>query len=370
MLFKLLHAGQASPEFDQQVLCLGKPDRLSPIFAEAGIKVEHLGMDLKRPNPWVIWRFVQCIRQARPDIVVSWLFVADFLTLLTRPWTGIPRLICNLRTSSLSLKSLGGLDYILVRLNRFLSSRMDGMLHNAHAGKQQLQQLGYTPSWWHYIANGFDLEKLQPNPHAPRRLREQLKLPEGAFLFGCFARYHPCKDHKSLLHAFQWLHQRQPHAYLLLVGRGLDCAEMDQLVDRLQVQDHVLRLAELTDVGQWLPGLDAAVLASSEGEGFSNFIGEAMACGVPCVSTDSGDHRLVIGDTGSIVPAGDAHALGEAMQRMLLLSPPERQALGVRAREQIVGHFDIDQVVTAYHLCYQALMAGSPPETNQPPKES
>ncbi len=66
-----------------------------------------------------------------------------------------------------------------------------------------------------------------------------------------------------------------------------------------------------------------------------------MACGVPCVSTDCGDSRSIIGETGRVVPVRDAGALADAVVDLIELDPHERQALGAAARSRVKSSYDI-----------------------------
>jgi glycosyltransferase involved in cell wall biosynthesis len=91
-----------------------------------------------------------------------------------------------------------------------------------------------------------------------------------------------------------------------------------------------------------LNGLDIACSSSSEGEGFSNSVAEAMACGRPCVVTDVGDAALVVGDTGFVVPPKDGEALGGALIRALEALGDDS---GARARARVVGEFSADRMV-------------------------
>jgi glycosyltransferase involved in cell wall biosynthesis len=67
--------------------------------------------------------------------------------------------------------------------------------------------------------------------------------------------------------------------------------------------------------------LDICISSSAYGEGVSNAIGEAMACGVPCVVTNVGDSAWVVGDTGEVVPPKDPVALNNAITRLLDHNP-------------------------------------------------
>jgi glycosyltransferase involved in cell wall biosynthesis len=94
--------------------------------------------------------------------------------------------------------------------------------------------------------------------------------------------------------------------------------------------------------------LDIATSSSSFGEGFSNVIGEAMACGVPCVVTDVGDSALIVGDTGEVVPPKNPQELADGWNRLLdrLRLEPN---LGAQARARIIEHFRIDALVKKTH---------------------
>lgn len=91
--------------------------------------------------------------------------------------------------------------------------------------------------------------------------------------------------------------------------------------------------------------LDIASSSSFFGEGFSNTIAEAMACGVPCVVTDVGDSAPIVGDTGSVIPPGDHSALAAAIRRLINLSAEERKARGEACRTRIVSEFGIDKLI-------------------------
>jgi glycosyltransferase involved in cell wall biosynthesis len=92
---------------------------------------------------------------------------------------------------------------------------------------------------------------------------------------------------------------------------------------------------------------------SSYGEGFSNVLGEAMACGVPCVATDVGDSGLVIGDAGWLVPPKDPVALKTAMQRAL-----DRKPCAAEIRRRIVDQFSVNSLVTNTEHVLSTLLSG------------
>jgi glycosyltransferase involved in cell wall biosynthesis len=85
--------------------------------------------------------------------------------------------------------------------------------------------------------------------------------------------------------------------------------------------------------------MDIVTSSSSFGEGFSNVIGEAMACGVPCVVTDVGDSARIVGKTGIIVPPKDPQALADGWRNMLKRLNDKSYSFKEKARARIVSHY-------------------------------
>lgn len=102
--------------------------------------------------------------------------------------------------------------------------------------------------------------------------------------------------------------------------------------------------------------LDIAV-SSSCGEGFSNVIAEAMACGRPCVVTDVGDSARIVGACGEVVGAGDPPALAAAIERlgMALADPGEAARLQASARARIVETYSLEALLRNSEQAFRTL---------------
>ncbi len=90
--------------------------------------------------------------------------------------------------------------------------------------------------------------------------------------------------------------------------------------------------------------LDILALCSKE-EGCPNVVGEAMACGVPCVVTDVGDAAIMVGDTGQVVPPSDSEAMAGAWARLMELSDEDRHRYGLAARNRIIELYSLERMV-------------------------
>ncbi len=151
------------------------------------------------------------------------------------------------------------------------------------------------------------------------------------------------KDHATLLRAFAFVRARVP-ARLLILGEGEERPALEALIDDLGIRPDVELTGFVLNPFAYMARARLFVL-SSRWEGFGNVLVEAMACGVPVVSTDcpSGPAEILQdGAIGPLVPVGDPPALAEAMLRVLEYAPPSG---GLRARAMA---FSGDRAVERY----------------------
>jgi glycosyltransferase involved in cell wall biosynthesis len=134
-----------------------------------------------------------------------------------------------------------------------------------------------------------------------------------------------------------------------MIGNRVDSsnAELQNWIAEESLQDRVHLLGQRSDVPALLPALDLLV-SSSIGEGFSQVLGEAMACGVPCAVTNVGDSARIVGDTGRVVEPGQPEALAAACLEILALPVEERQAVGRAARARVEAEYNVISISQKY----------------------
>jgi glycosyltransferase involved in cell wall biosynthesis len=171
------------------------------------------------------------------------------------------------------------------------------------------------------------------------------------------ARYDPQKDHANFVRAAALLLQKRQDVHFLLWGNNVDDnnLELVELVRSLSLQNHVLMLGLRMDGRRLFSALDVATLSSAYGEAFPQVIGEAMACGVPCVVTDVGDSALIAGNTGRIVPPRAPQLLANGWEELLSLPKIERAGLGKAAHERIKNLFGLEKTTQKYSQLYQSI---------------
>ena len=196
------------------------------------------------------------------------------------------------------------------------------------------------------------------NPGVSRgQWRGQEGFAEDDVLLVCVARFARQKNHALLLKAFAQMFARHPNARLLLVGDGVLREELETQVIRLDLAGRVRFLGLRTDIPEVLAASDVFVL-SSEFEGNPLSVLEAMAAGLPTVSTAVGGVPSLLenGTSGILIHSGDEEGLSKAMES-LLLNRNLRQSMGVAAARRARERFDVANMVRAYEEVYESLQS-------------
>jgi glycosyltransferase involved in cell wall biosynthesis len=337
------------------VISLVPGGRMAQELRTAGIPVLSLGMRPGRPGPLALLRLIFLLKSLRPQVVQTYLYHADLVGFLAARLAGVPAVFWNLRQSFMDFSRYRPTTGLTVHLCARLSCRVDRILVNSRAGLTAHARLGYDSSRMMVAPNGFELSRFRPHPSSSREVRQELGLGPRARLVGMLARFDPQKDHETFLHAAGLLQSRYPDVYFLMAGKGVTPKNpaFARLVAAAPVDPERLRfLGERADPHRLLASLTVYVSSSAFGEGFANAIGEAMACGVPCVVTDVGDSAAIVGDTGLVVPPRRSGELARALDLALAWPAAERAARGAAARGRIRENFDINRIAAQLESFY------------------
>lgn len=360
MLVRLLTDESRARDIDHVVVALIPDGELSEELRAAGVCVHHLGMRRGRASLPAFVKLVRLLRRARPTLLMSWLYHSDLLAVMAWPLVGRPSLVWNLRGSA-ALKDVPSRSTRLVmHVLARLSYLPVGIAANSLRAIDVHRALGYRARRWIYLPNGFPVDHWHPGLDDRAAVRAELGIAEHHRAIVSVARADPEKDHGTLLRAARLVLSETAAARLILVGRGTRELELPD-----DVREQIIPLGERTDVERLLRGCDLAVL-SSRTEGLPNAIGEAMATGLPVVSTAVGDAARLIGDAGRTVPPGDPDALAGTIMELLQLEGASFRALGNRARQRITDHFSFDVARSAYEKVWRGQLPAIEPQVDAP----
>ncbi len=356
MLYRLISALDRDL-FEPYVISLTSDGLFGEKIRSLGIPVRPLGMDTRLPNPLALLKLTLRLKQIRPALVQTWMYHADLLGGLAGFLTHTP-VVWGIHNTSLDPLAVKSNTIRIVHLNAFLSGWLPRRIVScSETARRAHVNIGFTPNKFVVIPNGFDLNLFCPDPTARKSLLQELGLSADTFLVGLVARFDPLKDHQSFIQAAAIFWRAHSQAHFVLCGDGISWSNeaLSGWIDAAGIRQNCHLLGRRDDIPHVMAGLDINTL-SSIGEAFPNVLGEAMACGVPCVATDVGDAAEIVGDTGIVVPPRDAHALAEGWERLINLSIQERHELGQRARARIQTLYQIGEVVRRYQQLYRQLI--------------
>ena len=334
--------------FEVTLLCLYGDGELIRELTNADVSV----ISLEKSGRWDLAKFsrrlLTVLRELQPDILHSYLTAQNLLTVFLRP--ALPastRVVWGVRTSSIEMRQYDWLAKSTGWLESRLSRFADLIIFNSDAGKNCYIAEGLTGSRMAVIPNGVDTQRFAVDRASGSRFRVLWGVPERSLLIGIVARLDPMKDHHTFLRAAAFLANSRADARFACIGAGPEryTSDLKTLAGELGLGEKVIWPGFiLRDMPAAYNALDICCSSSSFGEGTSNAIAEAMACGVPCVVTDVGDSKLIIGETGVLVPPKNPEALsaGFAVMAERLNENPQ---LPHAVRERIESRLGIAALV-------------------------
>lgn len=341
-------AGQIAPT----VFCLDAVGPIGEKLRAEGTPVVCLG---RRPGrDWrVAWRLARALEAHRIEVVHAHQYTPFFYAALAK--------LLGRNKVRLILTEHGRHFPDIVRplrrtVNRLLLDRLADAVNAccafSAAGLSRVD--GFAAGRIEIIENGIDLARYRAVADRAG-LREKLGLAANRRYLAVVARFHPVKDHATLLRAFAAVAHARPDIDLLLVGDGPLRADLERFVSELGIAARVRFLGVRSDVSAILQAVDLFALTSVS-EAASLTLLEAMASGLAVVVTDVGGNPEIVRDgrEGLLAPRGDFSAVAAALLR-LLDDPALAAAMGVAGRLRVEEHYRLEGTVAAYARLYDRL---------------
>ena len=283
-------------------------------------------------NAVALLRLRQLIRRQAPSVVYSAAPTTNLYSWLAAAPAHRSQLAWGVRTSR---RPPALASQIPFRLCALASASVPLLIANSEPGAHLYKRSGFRPHRTVVIPNLIDTDEFRPQPASRAPMRRELGLNSDQPTIAIVARLDPVKDHETFLRAAALVRKRRPDASFLIVGSASTRRRnaLEALSNALELQSSTQWLGVRHDIPRLLSAVDLVVLSSTV-EGFPNVLAEAMACGVPCVSTDVGAARDILGDPAVLVPVGDAFALARCIVERL-----ERPAGSTELRSSIVARY-------------------------------
>jgi len=292
-------------------------------------------------------RLIRELRLRQPHVVCGFLYRGSVIAALAAYQAGIKNII--------SVRRDCGFIRDQVPMPRFLeklSYRASAFyVANSQAVALALREEGVPPQKIRIIHNGIEVAE---GPFESQRM-------DGAFRVGLLANLTPQKDHVTFVKAIGLAIPHCPTLRAVIAGRDYDdrSQTIQAEIDRLNLGGRVELLSHVDDAMQFISALDVGVLCSIT-EGFPNVILEYMSQAKPVIASRVGGIPEVVqdGETGLLVPAGDAPALAQAIVQ-LAHDRTQCERMGRAGSEVVRRNYDIRKIALEWEALYEEIGHGS-----------
>ncbi|MCG6154303.1 glycosyltransferase [Rubinisphaera margarita] len=333
-------------EWNPRVVCLSGEGELVEQLRQNGIEVVCLHASRRRPLAALL-KLRREMRRFRPRLVQSYLFHANLLARIAARMAGVPVMVCGIRVAERRSNSY-------LKLDRWTDRWVTRHVCVSEAVRRfTVEQGGLPAEKLLVIPNGVDLDRFRT---AEPVLRTELHCSDSDFLILFAGRLDPQKGVLSLPDLAERLKPKYPQLRWLIAGEGPLRGELKQQIQSRGLTETVQLLGSRDDIPELMKTADLFVFPS-RWEGMPNVILEAMAAGLPIVSTAvEGIEDLLKDDmSGAIVPIGENAALAVRIEQ--LIEQPETRERYASQASRAVGRCPTwDAVAEQYQELYRELL--------------
>jgi len=333
--------------FDNRVCCIIGRGIIGEELLKKGVTVDYL--DFKNIfDLGVIFRFKGVIDSFQPDLLVTYLIHADLFGRIFGKLFGIKNVVCSERGSLLNWEWMRVVD-------KWTSFLVDKYIVQTEVAKNKLsRQLGLPIDKFIVIPNVVDLKEDEFKLNIKGK-KIKLGLNVTNINMICVGNLRIGKGHKFLLEAFENVFKTNKNVNLLIVGDGDQKDSLINQIKKYHSKDNIYFLGQRNDVKELLKISDIFVLAT-EAEGMSNAILEAMASGLPVITTDILENKELIknGKTGLLVSVKSIDGFISSLNK-LIRDEQMRNMLGKNAYKQILNKYSVDKVIMKLKLFFNCV---------------
>lgn len=331
-------------KLNNQVCCLGKEGPISEKIESKGVSIKYLYIKSVFDffNPWVIFRFRKIVKDFEPDVIETYLIHSDLFGRIWGRVFGVKKIICNHRGSLLQWKWLAIFD----KLTSFLVTKY--IFQTKAAQEETIKKFRIKKEKTSVIPNVINLEDFELTIDRNEKLKE-LGIKEDGINVVSVSNLRIGKGHRYLIKALERTYEREygrryEKINLIIVGNGEERENLEQQARSSEAKDNIYFLGKRSDVLEILKISDIFVLPTFY-EGMSNAIMEAMASGLPVITTDIDVNKDLIRNnySGFLVPVANSEKIEKKLIE-LIENPEKRKEIGEKAKRDIEEKCSIEKI--------------------------
>ncbi len=357
-LFRLckFHEKKYNTKIDIKVLTLIDDGFYEPELRKLGIKVYSLKINPKNKLSGLtkkIFKLRKLILNLNPDIIQSWMYHSNFLTLFL-PKKFHSKLFWNIRHSELNFKISKKMTIFLSLIcgtfSRFVPRKI--IYCSERSIKFHQEKHFYSKRKAVLIYNGYNHKNYFPSKNLRTNFRKKYKINKKQIILGYAGRYAKQKNIPSLLSAFSKVNKKNSSIFLFMAGKDINPKnkELVNYIDDLGIKNNVIFLNEQKNLLKFYNGIDLLILTSFS-ESFPNVLPEAMLCSTPVLSSDAGCSKKIIDKSGFVMNNNDDQSIFKNLIKVIQYNIKNKKKwkhLKKNSRLQIIKEFSISKMSKEY----------------------
>jgi len=285
------------------------------------------------------FKYKALLKEIFPDVIYSFLGEMNLFSYWCKPKK--TNLIWGFRASNMDFKQYGKVSEFLFYLQKIYSKKIDKIISNSYASIDFHKKNGFLMDRAVVVHNGIDINRFKRDDKIRSEMRKKYNIKDDEIVLGIVARLDYMKGYIYLAKALKGILKNKKIKFIS-VGGGNETIlkECKEILKDFENQVFFVGMQKETE--KFYNMFDIYISSSIFGEGFSNSIAEAMACELPCVVTDVGDSKIILGELGEIVKQKNEKELIKGIKNML---NKDYKNLGKLSRKRVVENFSIEKMV-------------------------
>ena len=350
-------AAELTLEYTLEIVTLNSIGVIGHKMLKQGYKINNFNFNTSYFPIFNFFALFQYIQKFNPDIVHTWMYYSNFIGGFAAFFAGIKKIIWSIHVFNISQGMLKRRTIFLAKFSALLARIIPKKI--IFCSKESMnvhRDMRYPIKKLATIPNAVNIQKFTFSESQRNLIRKELNISASNYLIGMIGRYDPQKNQAGFIEAASLVHKKNPNTFFFMAGRGVDRNNKNlvELISKLELEKNVYLLGERDDIASLLSAADIFALPSY-GEAFPISLCEAMSCSVPCVASDVGDVKYILGNDKYIIPPGSRIDLANSISEMVSLDAEQRQDIGLELRKRVVENFTIEKIAKIYVNFYNQI---------------
>lgn len=317
------------------------------------IEVFVLSFQKNKINFSKIYKLIILISKLKPTLVQSWMYHSDFITLFIKLFFPKLKIFWNIRNTTYPFRDSYS-RFLISKICSYLSYFIpEKIISCGYACMNDHIKFGYNKRKWEVVFNGVDTNRFKSeNKFKSKIIDSSIIMDHKTPILGVVGRYDKQKGHVILLDALNYLNKRDITFLCIMVGTNINYENktLIDLIESYELKKNIIMLGQREDIHKIYGLFDLLVLPSINGEGFPNVLIEAMASEVPCLATNVGESKKIVGETGWIIdPCSSKQLSSNLIEIFTKINSKNWINRKKNCRKKIINEFSIEVMINKYN---------------------